>query len=226
LDELEILSGNNVNTTLSISQALRLLEEIATQLHGMVPENQRARIFVPDQTGVLRRVDEVYYDDLNRSGVTQKLDYGVPSHPDLSKSLASGIALRFLSSLELGEDDDDDDVDDMDMEEDLCIRIAGVLKDHDVKYALNEFLANAVDAGASRFSVLLDSQSFESKTVISPEMAEFQQGPSLILHNDKMFKEKDFFGLRKIGQGGKSGDSDTIGRFGLGALSMFHFTEV
>jgi len=223
LDELELLSRNH--GTASVSQALQILEQITAQLGRNISENTRERMFVPDHNGVLKRVHDIYSDDLNRLEDTLRLEFGTPAHPKLSKSLAFAIPLRFLSSLNLGEEDDDD-VDDMDMGEDLCIRIAGVLKDHDIRYALNEFMANAADAGASRFSVLLDTNSFESTTVISPGMAKFQQGPSLILHNDAIFTDKDFYGLRKIGQGGKLADFDTIGRFGLGALSLFHFTEV
>jgi hypothetical protein len=177
----------------------------------------------------MRQIDEIYYDDLNVSETTRRPVSGTPAHPHLSKSLASRITLQFSSSLALDEgddDDDDDDVDDIDMGEDLCTRIASVLKDHDISYALNEFLANAADAKASQFSVLLDKRSFESSTVLSPEMVQFQQGPSLILHNDAIFSKEDFSGLRKVGQGGKSAEYDTIGRFGLGALSLFHFTEV
>jgi hypothetical protein len=221
LDELERLSSSDHN----VSQALQLLELLAAQLCGHISDERRKRIFVPNCDGVLQRIDDVYYDDLNRSEVTRRFDVKAPAHAKVSKSLATNITLQFLSSLELGEDDEDD-VDDEDMGEDLCTRIKGILNAQDINYALNEFLANAADAGASRFSILLDAKSFESTTVLSLEMAQFQQGSSLILHNDGIFTEKDFLGLRKIGQGGKSEDTDAIGRFGLGALSLFHFTEV
>jgi hypothetical protein len=153
--------------------------------------------------------------------------YGFPTHTALSQSLASDLSLRFLSSLELGEaEEEDEDDDDDDIREDLVTRIHGVLNDYDIKYALNEFLANAADAGASRFSVLLDERSHDSRTIISAQMAEFQKGPALVLFNNEVFGSKDFSGLRRIGEGGKTRSSDTIGRFGLGALSLYHFTEV
>lgn len=203
-------------------QALQVLEEIAS--HNNIPDYQRAKIFVPDKTGSLRQIDEVYYDDLNRHEMHHLGSYGVSAHPTVSKSLASKLLLRFLSSLELG--DDEDDIDDMALGEDLTTRISGVLRDYDINFALNEFLANAADATASQFSLLLDQRSFESRSILSPDMAKFQQGPSLILHNDAVFTVKDFTGLRSIGMGGKTTESDTIGRFGLGALSLFHFTDV
>jgi hypothetical protein len=173
LFELEHLSGDV--TKLPVSVALQLLEQIGSQLHGNITDCQRKRIFVPDREGTMRRIDEVYYDDLNRSDASQRLTFGTPAHPSLSKSLAIRITLPLSSSLMLDEGgDDDDDVDDTDMGEDLCTRIASVLKDYDINYALNEFLANAADAKASQFSILIDSQSFESTTVLSPDMAKFQ----------------------------------------------------
>lgn len=220
LEELQLLSRNHA--TPSVSQVIEILEEIA--MHSPLPDYQRARIFAPDMNGSLRHIDEVYYHDLHHFTIHQSLDYGFPTHPMLSKSLALKLALRFLSSLELN--DDDDNIDDIDMGEDLTTRINSVLRDYDINFALNEFLANAADAGASRFSILLDHRSFESRSILCPDMAEFQQGPSLVLHNDAVFSEKDFIGLRRIGIGGKTTGSDTIGKFGLGALSLFHFTDV
>jgi hypothetical protein len=221
LSELKLLSGEEVTDT-SVREALQLLAHIATM--NPTSSAQREQLLVPDLSGVLRQIDGLFYDDQNRSHAAHSHSFGRATHPSLSRSLACQIGIKFLSALELGEDDDD--VDDEDMGEDLCTRIAGVLREYDANYALNEFLANAADAGALNFSVVLDNRSFESNTVLSPRMNKFQHGPSLILHNDARFRDEDFDGLRKIGQGGKSKDSDTIGRFGLGALSLFHFTEV
>lgn len=94
------------------------------------------------------------------------------------------------------------------------------------RYALNEFVANAVDAKASTFSVLLDERTFESSKVVAPGIAELQRRPALLLYNNAKFNDTDFRGLRKVGQGGKRSNPDSIGRYGLGALSLFHFTDV
>ena len=50
--------------------------------------------------------------------------------------------------------------------------------------------------------------------------------PALVVHNEALFSRSDFKGLANVGQGSKSGKTDSIGRFGLGALSFYHFCEV
>ena len=49
------------------------------------------------------------------------------------------------------------------------------------------------------------------------------QGTSLVVHNDGIFSRQDFMGILQTSIGGKRGRTGVIG---LGALSMFHFTEV
>jgi sacsin len=51
--------------------------------------------------------------------------------------------------------------------------------------------------------------------LLSPEM-EAWQGPSLLVHNNSTFKEKDFESIVSIGQGQKLDELLSTGRFGLG----------
>ncbi|KAJ3929794.1 MAG: hypothetical protein NXY57DRAFT_1015101 [Lentinula lateritia] len=154
-----------------------------------------------------------------------------PLHPAISKTIASNLGVPFLSSLQLDEQDDLD-VDDEDMSESLILRIKNVLVAYDKRYAFNEFLANAADADASRFSVLIDAKRFNGNPIalpnsmLCPEMAACQEGPALVLHNDAQFSEADFKGIKCIGEGGKQDRHGTIGKFGLGALSFYHFSEI
>lgn len=117
-------------------------------------------------------------------------------------------------------------IDDEDMHEDLTTRISNVLRQYSVEQAPNEFLANAADAGADIFNLLLDSKHFPCRQILNEKMSDFQSGPALIIHNNGVFTEVDFKGIRRTGLGGKQSREDTIGRFGLGSLAMFHFTEV
>ncbi|KAJ3753290.1 hypothetical protein EV360DRAFT_74627, partial [Lentinula raphanica] len=86
--------------------------------------------------------------------------------------------------------------------ESLIQRVKTVLIEYDIQYSFNEFLANAVDAGASQFNILLDTKQFQSSSILSPEMAPFQHRPALILHNNAVFSDNDFKGIRAIGEGG------------------------
>jgi hypothetical protein len=51
------------------------------------------------------------------------------------------------------------------------------------------------------------------------------KGPALWVLNDGMFKPSDQRAIRSFGLNAKAGDSDAIGKFGLGMKSVFHLCE-
>ena len=115
------------------------------------------------------------------------------------------------------------------MREDLTTRIGNVLRSYDIEQAFNEFLANAADAGARKFNIMLDyggNRWAQSSEVLCQNMAQFCRGPAVIAHNDAEFTMDDIHGICRIGRGGKEDRQGTVGRFGLGALSFYHFSEV
>ncbi|KAJ7766768.1 hypothetical protein B0H16DRAFT_372468 [Mycena metata] len=222
LTELQVLvarSGENANLQVMF-EAIDMLKEIAAVLPDG-SDGDYDRIFVPGKDGFLHPITQVYFADLTSDFLPET---GLPTHPAVSEALARDLGVQFLSSLQL--DDDDDDDDDLQMGEDFTTRVESVLKEHDVQFALNEFMANAIDAKATTFSVLLDERTFESSKVLAPGLSDLQRRPALFLYNNATFSEADFRGLRKVGQGGKTSNPDSIGRYGLGALSLFHFTDV
>ncbi|KAF8205680.1 hypothetical protein K438DRAFT_1964095 [Mycena galopus ATCC 62051] len=220
LAELEVLVERPDRSGQILKELMELLQEIPPVLPGCSQEDYE-RIFVPGQDGDLHPISQVYFVDCSSDFLPET---GFAAHPAVSESLARELRVQFLSSLELGADGDDED--DLQMGEDFTKRVEGVLKEHDIFHALNEFLANAIDAKARTFSVLLDERTFACSKVLAPGLTDLQRRPSLILYNDAMFTETDFRGLRQVGQGGKRSNPDSIGRYGLGALSLFHFTDV
>ena len=86
----------------------------------------------------------------------------------------------------------------------------------------NEVLANADDAGATEVSILYDKRVFSETGALSPQLREVHRGPALVIHNNEIFTDNDWEGLSKLGLGGK-GDRNSIGRFGLGALTFCMF---
>jgi hypothetical protein len=219
VDELSRFSG-----TLDSSQivlAITLLRALSTT---SPTEDTLRRLQVPDASSTMRSYMEIYYNDLgHRVTQIEVPSERYPSHILIDADLARLLRLSFLSSIALPMAEDE--IDDDDMEEALTTRISNVLRQYSPERSFFEAVANAVDAGATRVSILLDETSHaQVGDFLTQEMAGFQ-GRSLVIHNNAVFQEKDWKGIRRIGQGGKQG-SDTIGRFGLGALSMFHFTEV
>ncbi|KAF9064336.1 hypothetical protein BDP27DRAFT_1426006 [Rhodocollybia butyracea] len=210
----------------SLEERLLLLSELSS--HGSeVTSSQRECVLVPgDSEASITKLTQVYYDDIGElsTGVAlQDSSVLLPLHPAISKMVAAGLGVPFLSSLRL---DEDSDIDDDDMAESLVTRIQNVLRDYDIEYSFNEFLANAIDAGASCFQVLLDAQIFGTTRILCPEMEIFQSRPAMILFNDSMFSQEDFAGIRHIGEGGKQKKTGTIGKFGLGALSFYQFSDI
>lgn len=199
-----------------------LLQEIATN-H---PSFDRTTISIPGQSGRLHPIDHVYYCDTDCI-LPSALQDKVATHSTISRSLSDQLGISCLTSLllDLGEDEFDDSEQ---MGEDLVDRIQGFLKEHDIKYAFNEFLGNADDAHAGELSVLLDRRHHPYKLtgLISPAFREVQEQNSIVLFNDAVLSDEDFKGLRKVGRGGKGTQLDTHGRHGLGALSFYYFTNV
>ncbi len=199
-----------------------LLQEIATY-H---PSFDRATIPIPGQSGRSHPIDNVYFCDTDCILPTALQDK-VAIHSSISRSLSNQLGIPLLSSLllDLGEDEFDDDEQ---MGEDLVNRIQGFLKEYDIKYAFNEFLANADDAHARELSVLLDRRHhpYKSTSLISSAFRPVRMQDSIILFNDAVLSDEDFRGLRKVGKGGKTTQLDTHGRHGLGALSCYYFTDV
>jgi hypothetical protein len=220
VDELASFSGTL--DTSAVNLAVMLLT-----LLGMAPPNDDTlrRIQVPDSSSIMRPFTHIFFHDLGHR-VTQ---VEVPperysSHPLIDHDLARRLRFSFLSSIALPMAADE--IDEDDMEEKLTTRIGNVLKQYTPERSFIEFVANAVDAGAQEVDILLDDVAHPRVgDFLTQSMVDFQ-GPSLVIHNNAVFHDKDWKGIRQVGQGGKQGSSDSIGRFGLGALSMFHFTEV
>ena len=181
---------------------------------------------VPSDDDCVCPLDSVYYPDIPQSFLFSTSLSKSPLHRKISKGLAEQLKIPFLSA-ELLEKDMDEGDDEEQMAEDLRDRIEGFLRENDVLYAVNEFLANADDAKATKFSILLDNRRDGFGTrVISPSFQTLQSSFYIIFYNDAVLSENDFSGLRKVGKGGKTNEIDTHGRHGLGALAFYYFTDV
>ena len=181
---------------------------------------------VPSDDDCACPLESVYYQDIPQLFLLLTPLNKSPLHRRISKGLAEQLKIPFLSA-ELLEQGIDEGEDEEQMAEDLRDRIEGFLRENDVLYAVNEFLANADDAKATKFSILLDNRRDGFGTrVISPNFQTLQSSSYMIFYNDALLSENDFSGLRKVGKGGKTNEIDTHGRHGLGALAFYYFTDV
>ena len=83
---------------------------------------------------------------------------------------------------------------------------------------LKELIQNADDAKARRLI-------FGQHRGFPGSRQPLLHGPGLWFFNDGEFTERDAVDLRSFGIGGKAGDADAIGKFGLGMKSVFHLCE-
>ena len=213
------------------------MDEVVDFLRGISHKELKAVLestgahlpIIPTVDGVLKACSNTYFNDLGPQADEVPLPPGYSIAGDsVDRRLAQKLDLPFLSDRVSMLDGDDL----MEMKEDLTTRISSVLNSYTKEQAFTESLANAADAGATEFGITLDilyHPLSEDHQFLSHEFKKLCGQPSLILHNNGVFSSLDWKGICSVGSGGKQGGVDgkpKIGRFGLGALSMFYFTEV
>jgi sacsin len=184
---------------------------------------------IPTTDGILKACSVTHFNDLGPYADEVPLPLGHSIASDhIDGNLALKLGLPFLSNLV----DTPDDNEPMEMKEDFTTRIANVLLSYTKEQAFMEFLANAADARATQFGVTLattNHQLPEAHQFVSSGIKGLCSQPSLILHNNGVFSPSDWKGICNVGSGNKQESIDgklVIGKFGLGSLSMFYFTEV
>ena len=86
-------------------------------------------------------------------------------------------------------------------------------------------LANADDARASHFTVVLDKSCYPTDGLLADSMQSMQLA-ALVVGNDAVFSELDFTGYtKKIGDSSKASDSHTVGKFGKGAMPAYSLSD-
>lgn len=212
-------------SSLGRDAVVAILHEISTYNQN---EISQSNIHIPCENERAYPLNDVYFRDVRHGSLSPAIQGKFAAHSRISSALAESLGIPLLSSIALGDNDDDDDEDEEQMSEDLVTRIRGFLRDYDPQYALTEFLANADDAWAKKFSLLLNTNSRVSNLdrVVSPQLQALLESPFLVLYNDAKMSRKDLVGIRRIGTGGKGDTMESHGRHGLGALSFYYFTDV
>ena len=214
--DLNTLRGQTPSKATSLA-AIHLLELLPV----VISEEEREDILVPDKGNRLLPLNSVHYNDIgDRACLIGSSDVHT-AHPDLHEDLAKKLGMsrlgwNFAALKKPGRD----------MGEQTTTTIRNRLREYTEQQLLTEFVANAVDAGATEFGILVDELQNTGKETLFREMDKFQACQSLVIHNNALFTDKDFDGICNTGIGGKQSRTDSIGQFGSGALTMFHFSEV
>lgn len=113
-------------------------------------------------------------------------------------------------------------------EENIVTRISQVIKQSSQWASLNEFIANAEDCGSAKkahWILDFEESNFPSDNIFCEELQEWQT-PALYFYNDGVFEGSDFEALVDVGSGSKAHDPSKIGKYGLGSLSMYLFSDI
>ena len=95
-----------------------------------------------------------------------------------------------------------------------------ILEDYPGGQLLSEALQNAEDGGASEFALVLDQRTVHG---ISPELG----GPAFVLiDNGSGFGHKEWESLQNLHQSEKRDSPSSIGAYGMGSRSYFHYSDV
>ncbi|KAG0283790.1 hypothetical protein BGZ96_011831 [Linnemannia gamsii] len=203
-----------------------LVRRLLTALAFIKSRHLSSDLLVLTKDGCLKRVADVVYDDRTaRRGKSgdEKLPYTFLDD-GISKAVAERLEIDMFSVRSWGESKDTE-FEPFFQQEDLVNRITSILNDYDPSAIFNEYLQNASDAGATKFSVMLDTRTFDNTKLLSEQMAPWQ-GPALVFYNDAMFSEESFSALCKLGVGNKRDDTSKVGRHGVGFNCAYHFTDV
>ncbi|CAG8485207.1 6450_t:CDS:10 [Cetraspora pellucida] len=163
-------------------------------------------LLIPSTNAILFSLEEINFDDMAGLNNDEKENYKF-SHPKISLELARELGIQMLSET----------------------FIEGSDIDFEIYEQSEEFLQNADDAGAHKFSIYIDERPWHKKpdqsTLLSKEMS-IRQGPAIWIYNDAKLEKKDFSSLIRLGIGGKSEDDSKIGRFGIGITAAYFLTDI
>ncbi|KJA15458.1 hypothetical protein HYPSUDRAFT_172585 [Hypholoma sublateritium FD-334 SS-4] len=219
--KLQILRGAQPSLEV-VTSALGLLRSIESDL----TDEDRSRLLIPDINYNLRPFSVTFFNDIGDEARLMTEDDDCISHPLVDESLSRKLSLGRLGLKYVGLG-----IPGVDMGEKPVVTVRRTLTQYTEKQFVTEFLANAADANATEFTVLVNGFSVKPSAAMSvralyPALDKFCEVPSLVVHNNAKFSDKDFTGICRTSVGGKEGRRETIGQFGLGALTMFHFTEL
>ncbi|KAK0103147.1 hypothetical protein ONS95_014947 [Cadophora gregata] len=194
------------------------------KLASVFPRDELQGFKILGASGKFYDFGEIYYNDLGSLRVKEDVQL---THPDIPVQIIKRLRIDSLSArrvrgvLEI----EDENEDEFDQQENATTRISDTLERYTIESTFREYLANADDTeGASMISWVLDDRKHPSRTLITPEMEELQ-GPALLVYNNGVFTEKNFDGFKNVGEGSKMHSKGSIGQFGRGSQTMFHFTD-
>ena len=210
LCELSHLNDRDISVSIALANAWS----------GSFPDSV-GLLYAPDAGGVMCPLRDLAYNDMPWTKLERPL-----AHPGINIVLAERLRIEPVSELikkgELGISDLDDE---FVQREETTDGIRDSLIRYTRESTFHEYIANADDTQkATQVSFLVDDSTYPKGKLITKRLGECQ-GPALLIYNDATFTEKDYEGLKYVGRGSKRQNPGTIGKFGRGSQTMFHWTD-
>ena len=237
-DHLRVLRSIAELPTPLLSSDLLVVNRILCKLANTTPVPESHQLFLPTTELSLLPMDTpVYYNDVPGGASTEHV---AQLHPEVSHSVAQKLGIPGVSIVCLKSSMSRDFFESeqattsmgsikgtaMRQRSVLCARIRSILKDYPAGTTImRELLANADDAGASRFAVTLDKTVYPCAKIPVRELQRFW-GPAMVVYNDAIFSEDDFKSLCRMDEGSKGSKTTMIGKYGLGINCVYHWTDL
>ena len=110
--------------------------------------------------------------------------------------------------------------------EPLTTRLRSILRDYESDVdVFKELVQNSDDAKATEVKFLVDFSTHGSESLITEKM-KCWQGPAIYCYNNSTFSDSDFVNITKLAARSKISDTTTIGTFGIGFNTVYHFTDL
>ncbi|CAH9144035.1 unnamed protein product [Cuscuta epithymum] len=228
------------------AQEIKAVILIAQHLSDVRLYEDNIKIYLPDLSCRLFSATDLVYNDApwlldsdnpdSTSGSTMPLHSKQFVqrfvHGNISNDVAEKLGVRSFRRMLLAESADSMNMtlsgaaEAFGQHESLTTRLRHILEMYaDGPGVLFELVQNAEDANATKVTFLLDKTQYGASSVLSPEMADWQ-GPALYCFNDSVFSPQDLYAISRVGQESKLEKPFSIGRFGLGFNSVYHFTDI
>jgi len=198
----------------------RLVHGVVKMLAWLSPldANDRNKIYVPDEGGLLRPYDSIYFNDVGARAGLHDLGSGSLAHSAVSLDLASGLGLLRLGLMGFQNQTNIDNID-------WVSAIRARLEIYEDQRLLLDIISVASDARATEVNILLDDAWGPTEALLSPRCNELQHSPTLVVQHNGNFTENDLFRMLRYCSTQRD-NKPSVGRYGHGVLSIFHITEV